>query len=283
LGTVFKYDLTTGKFTSLYSFKGGADGAIPFDGVVADANGDLFGTTYGGGGTPCNNGAFPGCGTVYELASIGHGARYQESVLYAFKGAPDGAQPGGRLIIYPNAPPSGQTVIIGNTGTGGTTGTPGQLLTGCGTTFQLAPLGSTSAAETILQNWGLGDLGGGIIDGCYPNGNMALAVDGTLWLTTFGGGNLANDINGIYPGTINEMVPTPTNTGEWPFKQWYSFVGGTDGHLPQSGLIASPLSVYPNLVFYGTTSAGGSATGCPAQGGFGCGTVFQFTPPGYPN
>ena len=286
LGIVFKYELVTGKFTTLYSFQGNGvnDGAIPYDGVVADSSGNLYGTTYAGGGTSCNNGTFTGCGTVYELASINHGTRYQESVLYAFQGAPDGAQPGGRLIIYSNAPPSGQTVLIGNTGTGGTTGSPGQLLSGYGTTFQIAP--SVRPTETILQNWGLGCLNPDIcnvIDGAFPNPNLALAVDGTLWLSSYGGGYPGNDINGIYPGTISEMVPTPTNTGEWPFKQWYSFHGGTDGHLPSWGMVASPLSQYPNLVFFGTTSAGGSANGCPPQGNIGCGTVYQFVPPGYPN
>jgi uncharacterized repeat protein (TIGR03803 family) len=82
-GTVFKYDLPTGRFTSLYSFKGNAagDGANPFDGVVADGSGNLYGTTYAGGGTSCLNGI--GCGTVYELASINHGLRYQEFILHA--------------------------------------------------------------------------------------------------------------------------------------------------------------------------------------------------------
>jgi hypothetical protein len=145
-------------------------------------------------------------------------------------------------------------------------------------------LGATSPTETILVNWGLGclDPACDLIDVSYPTGHLALAVDGTLWVATYGGGNPANTADNIYPGTINELVPTPTNTGEWPFKQWDSFTGGTYPILPQWGLMAAPNSQYPNLVFYGTTSAGGGA-GCPAQGGFGCGTVYQFVPPNYPN
>ena len=47
-GTVFKLD-ATGKETVLYSFTGGADGARPFAGVILDAQGNLYGTTFGGG------------------------------------------------------------------------------------------------------------------------------------------------------------------------------------------------------------------------------------------
>ncbi len=34
-------------FATLYSFKGGTDGASPHSGVVLDKNGALYGTTYG--------------------------------------------------------------------------------------------------------------------------------------------------------------------------------------------------------------------------------------------
>lgn len=64
-GTVFKLD-KTGKETVLYSFTGGADGANPEAGLVMDAAGNLYGTTYLGGDLSC----FPpyGCGAVFKLA-----------------------------------------------------------------------------------------------------------------------------------------------------------------------------------------------------------------------
>ena len=45
--------------TTLVSFNG-TDGAIPHAGLIADADGDLFGTTYTGGAN--------GDGTVFEIA-----------------------------------------------------------------------------------------------------------------------------------------------------------------------------------------------------------------------
>ena len=52
--------------TTLYSFTDGADGAYPFGALIADAAGDLFGTTFYGG-TP---GSF-GEGTVFEITDSG--------------------------------------------------------------------------------------------------------------------------------------------------------------------------------------------------------------------
>ena len=65
------YELTPSgsgfNFKGLYEFRGNSDGSYPESGVVADAAGNLYGTTFNGGGGPCNenNG---GCGTVFELS-----------------------------------------------------------------------------------------------------------------------------------------------------------------------------------------------------------------------
>jgi hypothetical protein len=40
-----------GKLTVLSNFDGGEDGATPFDGVIRDSEGNLYGTTYAGKGT----------------------------------------------------------------------------------------------------------------------------------------------------------------------------------------------------------------------------------------
>jgi hypothetical protein len=50
--------------TVLYSFKGGNDGASPQAGLIADANGALYGTTVEGGAAGCFG---EGCGTVFKL------------------------------------------------------------------------------------------------------------------------------------------------------------------------------------------------------------------------
>jgi len=57
-GVVFKID-TSGNETVLHTFTGGADGAVPFAGVVLGPNGNLYGTTIGGGET--------NVGVVFEI------------------------------------------------------------------------------------------------------------------------------------------------------------------------------------------------------------------------
>jgi uncharacterized repeat protein (TIGR03803 family) len=85
-GTVFK--LTPGGTeTVLHSFAGGSDGYFPIAGLVADASGNLYGTTAGGGAD--------NKGTVFKIAS-GSGI---ESVLYAFAGGSDGATPIAGVIV----------------------------------------------------------------------------------------------------------------------------------------------------------------------------------------
>ncbi|MGH6876849.1 MAG: choice-of-anchor tandem repeat GloVer-containing protein, partial [Rhizomicrobium sp.] len=59
-GTVFKV-APDGTESVLYSFTGGSDGSNPEAGLIRDAAGNLYGTTYFGGGTGCGGG---GCGTV---------------------------------------------------------------------------------------------------------------------------------------------------------------------------------------------------------------------------
>jgi len=73
-GTVFQIG-KSGEETMLYAFKGRAHGASPSGGLITDGNGNLYGTTAGGGvtmgsgGDPnCGPNPFEGCGTVFELS-----------------------------------------------------------------------------------------------------------------------------------------------------------------------------------------------------------------------
>ncbi len=85
LGTIFRIN-TEGKFKVLHTFTGGANGADPFAGLVRNPAGDLFGTTYqgGGGGTACQT-FEGGCGIAFEFSHTG-----VFSVLHSFTGGADG-------------------------------------------------------------------------------------------------------------------------------------------------------------------------------------------------
>ena len=84
MGTVFKLTPSSGgHYTEsvIYPFAGGSDGENPYDGLIFDTAGNLYGTTASGGGSAnCTN----GCGTVFELSPSGSG--WTEKVLYRFQG-----------------------------------------------------------------------------------------------------------------------------------------------------------------------------------------------------
>jgi uncharacterized repeat protein (TIGR03803 family) len=84
-GTIFKLD-AAGGFIVLHTFTGGAGGADPFAGLVRDSAGNLYGTTYqgGGGGATCQT-FDGGCGIAFELSPTG-----KFSVLHSFTGGADG-------------------------------------------------------------------------------------------------------------------------------------------------------------------------------------------------
>jgi uncharacterized repeat protein (TIGR03803 family) len=91
-GTVFKVD-AKGKETTLYAFTGnGIDGQLPLGGLVLDAEGNIYGTTYIGGTGGCFDGTSYGCGIVFKLDKNG-----SETVVYSFTGGTDGAYPSGSL------------------------------------------------------------------------------------------------------------------------------------------------------------------------------------------
>ena len=84
--------ITTTTETVLYAFQGGGDGVGPVGGLIADTQGNLYGTTLEGGGSGCGG---SGCGTVFKL-DWGDWTPHQ---LYAFQGGSDGAKPNAGLIF----------------------------------------------------------------------------------------------------------------------------------------------------------------------------------------
>ncbi len=86
LGTVYQLTKINGVWTErvLYSFQGGSDGGSPISTLVADAAGNLYGTTSEGGAAAC------GCGTIFKMSRDSSG-KWTETVAYRFPGTP---QPG---------------------------------------------------------------------------------------------------------------------------------------------------------------------------------------------
>jgi uncharacterized repeat protein (TIGR03803 family) len=151
-GTVFRIN-TAGKESVLYTFQAGQDGAEPVAPLVSDHQGNLYGTTAGGG--------TPGLGIVFQLTEDG-----KESVLYTFEGGEDGAEPTANLIWDRK-----QQYLYSTTAGGGTSGV--------GTVFKLSKTGK----ETVLYSFS--DTGG---DGQEPKGGLVQDADGNFYGTTAGGG-----------------------------------------------------------------------------------------------
>lgn len=153
-GEVFKL-APDGTLTVLYSFCSQAncsDGASSYSGVVSDSSGNLYGTTYSGGGS-CS------CGVVYKLSTNG-----SETVLHAFAGSPsDGAGPFASLKLDKKGN------LYGTTDVGGANGD--------GTVFKMRADGT----ETLLHSFDLND-------GFYPTAGLISDSTGNLYGTTYFGG-----------------------------------------------------------------------------------------------
>ena len=107
-------------------------------------------------------------------------------------------------------------------------------------------------AQDIASLTSLSSFGG---NGAYPVAGLASGSDGNFYGTTSNGGDATGD------GTIFRVTPAGGLT------TLYTFTGGSDGSQPYARLVQGS-----DGNFYGTTSAGGDATGD--------GTIYKITPAG---
>ncbi|MGC9992603.1 MAG: choice-of-anchor tandem repeat GloVer-containing protein [Candidatus Cybelea sp.] len=168
------YALTrSGKEKVLYSFQGAPDGSEPFSGLI-NVNGRLYGTTFSGGKSGCQNNF--GCGVVYSITTSG-----SEKVVYRFKGGSslDGGNPLAGLVEM-------NGTLYGTTYGGGADG--------LGTVFSI----STSGGEHVLHSFGGSD-------GDEPRADLT-DVNGTLYGTTYSGGD-EKGCGGKGCGTVFALTP----------------------------------------------------------------------------
>jgi uncharacterized repeat protein (TIGR03803 family) len=110
--------------TELYSFCSAddcGDGALPEAGVIFDAAGTLYGTTFSGGAY--------GHGIVFQLAPGTRGS-WTETVMYSFERGTDGGTPIAGLVVDSTGDLYGTTIYGGNVN---------DCEGGCGTVFEITP------------------------------------------------------------------------------------------------------------------------------------------------
>jgi uncharacterized repeat protein (TIGR03803 family) len=269
------------------------DGTNPEGGLVFDASGNLYGTTFEGG--------TDGNGIAYKLTPSGGG--WTETILYNFcterSTCSDGSAPIGSLTIDIAGNLYGTTYAGGSSNSGvvfelsssadgwtetvlynfsggsdggypiagvvfdragnlyGTTlyGGTGSCTLGCGVVFELTKNSHGSWAETVLHSFEGGS------DGDTPAARVTLGSTGRVYGTTAGSGPTD-------PGTVFMLVNSGTG---WKETVLYNFKGKTDGNSPEADVVLGRSGSV-----FGTTRYGGSGT-CSAYGYNGCGTVFVLT------
>jgi uncharacterized repeat protein (TIGR03803 family) len=161
----------TWKFSTLYAFKGTPDAGFPYGGLIADAKGRLYGTTYFGGAN--------GSGSVYQL--VQKNGKWKEHLLYSFTGGKDGGLTTTTLVFDKNGN------LFGTTSEGGNQGCS------CGTIFKLKPTDSGWVQKVAHRFTSTPD-------GAYAYYNLTYnGVDSFYGTTNFGG--VHNQ------GTVFQFVP----------------------------------------------------------------------------
>jgi uncharacterized repeat protein (TIGR03803 family) len=271
---------------TLVSFTG-KNGQTPLGSLLADASGNLYGTTYLGGASKA--------GTVFELSPPAKGGTaWTETVLASFNGA-NGENPWAELIadasgnlysttsaggaandgtIFELSPPAGGSgawtlsTLLSFAGADGanplaglvadasgnlygTASTGGANACLCGTVVEVSPpSGGGAWTETVLTS-----LTKSV--GARPSASLFLDKSGKLYGTTRKAG-------ASHSGAVFKLTPPGNGDTTWTAADLVGFTG-QNGSLPIGGLIQDSAKN-----FYGTTLAGGPAN---------VGTVYELSPP----
>jgi uncharacterized repeat protein (TIGR03803 family) len=202
--------------STLLTFNG-TNGGSPYDDLVLDAAGNLYGTTNSGGAS--SN------GTVFKLTSPAKGSTvWTPSTLASFN-ASNGANPVSSVVFDK----AGN--LYGTTLNGGTYGQ--------GTVFELMAPAKEKAPWTLTTLLNFYGANGG-----SPYGSLVFDKAGNLYGTTSQGGSGGD-------GTVFELTPPAKAKGAWTPVTLVNF-NGVNGSSPNSGLVLSK-----DGSLFGTTSQGG--------------------------
>jgi uncharacterized repeat protein (TIGR03803 family) len=239
-GTVYKVT-QAGKFTVLHNFAG-KDGTQPEGGLVRDAAGNLYGSTYFGGDLNCHSPAGgqnpPGCGVIFRLSKSG-----KFTVFHRFTGHADGSTPLG-LIQDPDGN------LYGLSGSGGDLAC--NVPVGCGTIFRVDAGGKFAVLFTFTaKNIPQPDFASHLLRDLEGNLYGAAQIGGTN-----------------FSGFLFKLDPTGKFSNLFSFPSTAQF---QDGSLP--GGVVKDLAGN----FYGSMAIDGQPDCGPPGSGEGCGTVFKIT------
>ncbi len=253
--------------TTLASFDV-TDGDNPNGGLVQDADGNLYGTTYGGGANGASEG---GDGTAFEIAA----GTATITTLASFNGM-DGQNPLTGLVLDAAGNLYGTTEFGGAGYTGPDTGfgTVFEIAKGSGTITTLANFDGGSPTGGLVQDAAGNLYGTAVDDGTYDDGTVFEIAKGSGTITTLANFDYtdgAGPKGGIVLDAAGNLYGTTEYGGGGGYGTVFEIVKGTatitalasfnsaDG--PDGGLV---LDTAGNL--YGTTGFGGA---------YGDGTVFE--------
>jgi uncharacterized repeat protein (TIGR03803 family) len=311
-GTVFEVASGSGTITTLATFKG-TNGADPAGGLVVDASGNLFGTTFSGG--PANSGTVfeivSGSGTITTLASFNgtngnspNGGLVEDSLGNLFGTTAYGGTAGDGTVFEVAAGSGTITTLASFNGTNGAYPSAGLVRDASGNLFGTASAGGTAASGTVFEVAS----GSGAIttlasfngaNGSTPSGRLVEDASGNLFGTASSGG--ASAYGTVFKvasgsGAITTLATFNRTNGDYPSGNLAldasgNLFGTTAGSISTDNgtvfEVASGSGTITTLATFsgtnGSNPSGGLVTDgvgnffgtAQAGGTYGAGTVFQ--------